>query len=674
MLHVWYWLIGCILFLSGCLDLKERVPDQVKPISLCGNENIDPSEECDDGNQFDGDGCSQNCIIEDLCNGVDEDRDGMVDETHFNIPRRMEIYFTSTTTHLGSRGVIEFLDQNQMRVLGPLGTEDIKGKKVQIQGHFFYIRLILDDPEELSIGYEIETIIDQTGRVVSGPYPSFSNNRSNLVNMSEQIQLFDAGDSLGAGRQCGTNTGVCQLGQLACIDGKLECQNARTMEDETCDGLDNDCDGLIDEALSALAENQLGVCRDSLKICKGVEGWIEPMYTEIEEYSESDSTCDGLDNDCDGLVDESPIGPLADKQDGVCQGSMKVCIDQQWIEPMYMEIEGYSESDILCDGIDSDCDGSFDEDVDPTSAPLTENQNGVCLGALKICNLGWIDFYEDVEGYEDTPYESNTSDLLDNNCDGVVDEATPPCHPQCPDLHFIRIEGGNFEMGTEDWDGNEQPIHSVRIPSFEIMQNEITVVQYRSCVDANFCSPPEELEIGITWSRDPEKDQYPMNKITWSQLNTFAEWVGARLPTEAEWEYAARSKGEVRTYPWGEEYPSCTYAVMSDIEPGCNANEPSPICSKRAGDTRQGLCDMVGNLAEWVQDEYHDNYLQAPNDGSGWCSLSGCPPILPPQVRVVRGGHWQDSQSRFLRSASRVGRVESEASINIGGRLARVIR
>lgn len=128
--------------------------------------------------------------------------------------------------------------------------------------------------------------------------------------------------------------------------------------------------------------------------------------------------------------------------------------------------------------------------------------------------------------------------------------------------------------------------------------------------------------------------------VEWEQAKKFSEWVGGRLPTEAEWEYAARSAGKDYKYPWGNEDATCKRAVISDCE-----GEAVPVCSKTAGNTAQGLCDMAGNVWEWTQDEYHNSYNGAPSDGSAWGEGSRT-------LKVGRGGSWNFG-AEYVRSADR---------------------
>ena len=136
------------------------------------------------------------------------------------------------------------------------------------------------------------------------------------------------------------------------------------------------------------------------------------------------------------------------------------------------------------------------------------------------------------------------------------------------------------------------------VKSFQLAKTEVTNKQYKACVEAGACTPPSSYEGG---------DDQPVVNVDWNQAKAFSEWVGGRLPSEAEWEYAARSGGKERKYPWGDEEPSCERAVMNQGGNGCGRNATWPVCSKTAGNTSQGLCDMAGNVWEWTQDWYHDS-------------------------------------------------------------------
>ena len=198
-------------------------------------------------------------------------------------------------------------------------------------------------------------------------------------------------------------------------------------------------------------------------------------------------------------------------------------------------------------------------------------------------------------------------------------------------IQWVRLSSGTFMMGN----GNNNlpfgiiasPGHKVALAGFEIAKTEVSNRQYRECVATGICTPAADYG-EIFW-----KDDQPIVGVSWQQARAFSAWVGGRLPTEAEWEYAARGAGEDREYPWGPEGPTCERAVFDDEGPGCGRNAPWPVCSKPAGNTPQGLCDMSGNVWEFVQDAVNRSYAGAPADGSAWESGDA-------KSRIVRGGAW----------------------------------
>ena len=234
----------------------------------------------------------------------------------------------------------------------------------------------------------------------------------------------------------------------------------------------------------------------------------------------------------------------------------------------------------------------------------------------------------------------------------------PPevCSTNCPDIDWIRIEGGSFMMGSPNGvgDSNEHPQHEVNVPSFSLAQSETTVAQYRACVDAGHCTEPSTEYNTCTWSPIAgEQEDHPINCVDWSQARAFSQWVGGDLPSEAEWEFAARSRGQDFAYPWGDEAATCERAVMNDGGGGCGRGSTWPVCSKPQGHSEQGLCDLSGNVYEWVLDEYVDNYNRAPDDGSPVCSEPTCSQNVASR-RVNRGGSWY-GDADILRAADRGG-------------------
>jgi formylglycine-generating enzyme required for sulfatase activity len=224
-------------------------------------------------------------------------------------------------------------------------------------------------------------------------------------------------------------------------------------------------------------------------------------------------------------------------------------------------------------------------------------------------------------------------------------------------------------MGADAGISDELPMHMVDTwPSegiIEITKSEISVSQYEDCVMNGGCTEPSMVfecapDVYGNWGT-PGRERHPVNCVSWYQAKYFCEnWLPGegRLATEAEWEYAARSGGQDIVYPWGNEPATCEFAVMNNGEDGCGASITWEMCSKPKGNTDQGLCDMAGNVWEWVQDTYHGSYDcdanpnaencgdggVAPSDGSAWEDNGS--------KRCMRGGSFHDG-TNYQRAANR---------------------
>jgi len=227
-------------------------------------------------------------------------------------------------------------------------------------------------------------------------------------------------------------------------------------------------------------------------------------------------------------------------------------------------------------------------------------------------------------------------------------------------LQWVPLPGGSFRMGSDEGDDDEMPAHSVTLRPFSLTMTEITVGQYRACVQVGKCTEPSQGD-SCNWGQGGRED-HPMDCIDWNQADAFCRAAGGRLPTEAEWEYAARSGGRDQQYPWGDEPASCQRAVMDDGGRSCGrGNTTWPVCSKPAGNSAQGLCDLVGNVWEWVADWYGSYSAEAVSDPVGPGSGSR---------RVDRGGSW-GSPARDLRAAYRLRDEPAYRDDHLGARCAR---
>ena len=171
----------------------------------------------------------------------------------------------------------------------------------------------------------------------------------------------------------------------------------------------------------------------------------------------------------------------------------------------------------------------------------------------------------------------------------------------------------------------------ITLPAFEISRSEVTVAQYERCIEEGPCTYPERTE-DCNFGRDGY-DRHPVNCVTRAQARLFGRWVRGRLPSEAEWEYVALSLGKTRGYPWGEETPTCRHATLNLGGEGCGAGSAQPACVSYLGYSQQGVCDLAGNVWEWMADDFLRDPDRVPLDGT--------PYSTDKEVKGVRrGGGW----------------------------------
>jgi formylglycine-generating enzyme required for sulfatase activity len=256
---------------------------------------------------------------------------------------------------------------------------------------------------------------------------------------------------------------------------------------------------------------------------------------------------------------------------------------------------------------------------------------------------------------------------------------------------MVYIAGGQFFMGSDDGLPMEKPSHNVKLSPFCIGIFEVTTAQYVSCSEQGKCkraSRVNEYE-GITAVdrkaydplcnvTDPKtRALQPINCVDWERAETYCEAQGGRLPTEAEWEFAARGP-DGRIYPWGDEPPSEKYlnacgsecvkwgkAHKVELTPMYPADDgwatTAPVGSFPAGKSRFGLMDVVGNVWEWVSDWY------APYGDGALVDPKGPP---TGKRKVIRGGGWNGSFASWVRPSFRYSNEPATTSHGVGFRCA----
>jgi formylglycine-generating enzyme required for sulfatase activity len=209
-------------------------------------------------------------------------------------------------------------------------------------------------------------------------------------------------------------------------------------------------------------------------------------------------------------------------------------------------------------------------------------------------------------------------------------------------MEWAAVPAGEFMMGSEDGESDESPIHPVCLDTFEIGTFEVTNEQYYRCVEAGACSLPRNQKYN-----SPEYLDHPVVDVSWFDAKAFCEWndPNGRLPTEAEWEKAARGT-DGRIYPWGEEI-DCSLANYYGKDNGNDycVGDTTPVGSYLDGVSPYGTYDMAGNVWEWVNDWYDVDYYGISPESN---------PLGPEDgdEKVLRGGTWDDNVD-YVRSASR---------------------
>jgi eukaryotic-like serine/threonine-protein kinase len=259
--------------------------------------------------------------------------------------------------------------------------------------------------------------------------------------------------------------------------------------------------------------------------------------------------------------------------------------------------------------------------------------------------------------------------------------ATPTRMPPTPDpslgigskrifdkdgMTLLYIPAGEFVMGSNDGPDNEKPQHTVYLDAFWIDQTEVTNAMYAKCVKAEACRTPVHTssQTRASYYGNPQFDNYPVVYVNWYYARKYCTWVDGDLPTEAQWEKAARGT-DGRLYPWGNQTPDKTRLNYNSA-----IGDTTQVGLYPTGASPYGTLDMAGNVREWVRDWYSEKYYDSSPERN---------PIGPTQERagsvsvrvlVLRGVSWYDVAS-FVRASYRDWSGNGNQSVYIGFRCVR---
>lgn len=348
----------------------------------------------------------------------------------------------------------------------------------------------------------------------------------------------------------------------------------------------------------------------------------------------------------------------------------------------------------------------------PVEKPKAQPAKFLVGGALVVCILlglggtallmAWQNMREDPATATAPPTSVAIQPAVATPTEGPTDTPSPipsPSPTEIPPvitapqgMTMVLVPAGKFTMGNtieqslgecvtlspdrtsdfcqEQFFTDETPAHQVYLDAYYIDQYEVTNASYKQCVDAGSCRPPQQRnsQTHDSYYGAPAFDNYPVIWVDWGMAKTYCEWRGARLPTEAEWEKAARGETP-QAFPWGNSFSdtranACDRTCPDQVRASTRFNdgfaETAPVDSFPDGASVYGVFNLAGNVSEWVSDWYHpEYYMRVGNDTSN--------PFGPPngEQNIIRGGSWNRLPIN-LRTVTRAAREPNFAANDVG--------
>ena len=464
---------------------------------------------------------------------------------------------------------------------------------------------------------------------------------------------------------------ICSEQHQVCVDKEPICGNGKVEFPELCDdGFQDDC----------------GSCNAG---CNGAG--TASTCGDREVCPEFETCDDGYEDNC-GTCNSN----CSEVGEGAACGDGEVCPEEEACDDGFRTECGACNADCTAAGLGSVCgDGVHCEDVEACDDGNTVDEacgygNTTCTSCTSTCSVSTEDGTYCGDGVVQAGFEVCDPTAGTQACaslsDVFLDEGTAVCKEDCSawltatcvadtgdEAKMVPVSPGpflrgcNLAMDSECFE-EENPYRQLRLSAYFIDTYEVTVAQYQACVEAGGCSSTN-VNFNSTFcdfGREG-RDDHPMNCVDWQQSKDYCDWAQKSLPTEAQWEKAARGT-DGRRFPWGNDpIASCDYVVMASGVGGCSENRTWVVGSKPLGISPYGAYDMLGNVYEWTADWYSETYYAEASDNDPLGPVDEANEFTD---RVMRGGSWDYGSSVVFRTSYRYDNPPQDRDVGIGFRCA----